>query len=190
MLGEETILFYSFIYIKRLRILLSLLDKNCNFHALFLFQLIFRKVSDVLKEQELAERRKNDPVLNKSEDKLVRKLFNKFKKGPDCGPGGGTVGPDHSKTAPLPLSLSAITNNRLDVEKGGAPPKRVSDAESIGNSLITSAGGMPKKTSVTSAGGMSDAAGNGGVTPLETISEPVVAVPKKKIGGWGRLKVI
>ena len=116
MLGEETILFYSFIYIKRLRILLSLLDKNCNFHALFLFQLIFRKVSDVLKEQELAERRKNDPVLNKSEDKLVRKLFNKFKKGPDCGPGGGTVGPDHSKTAPPPLSLSAITNNRLDIE--------------------------------------------------------------------------
>ena len=156
----------------------------------FLFQLIFRKVSDVLKEQELAERRKNDPVLNKSEDKLVRKLFNKFKKGPDCGPGGGTVGPDHSKTAPPPLSLSAITNNRLDIEKGaGAPPKRVSDAESIGNSLITSAGGMPKKTSVTSAGGMADAAGNGGVTPLETISEPVVAVPKKKIGGWGRLKV-
>ena len=170
--------------------MLLLTDKNCNFLPLFLFQLIFRKVSDVLKEQELAERRKNDPVLNKSEDKLVRKLFNKFKKGPDCGPGGGTVGPDHSKTAPPPLSLSAITNNRLDIEKGGgAPPKRVSDAESIGNSLITSAGGMPKKTSVTSAGAMGDAAGNGGVTPLETISEPVVAVPKKKIGGWGRLKV-
>ena len=43
-------------------------------------QLIFRKVSDLQKEKELAERRKNDPVLNTSQDHLVRKLFSKFKK--------------------------------------------------------------------------------------------------------------
>ena len=46
----------------------------------FFSQLIFRKVSDLQKEKELAERRKNDPVLNTSQDHLVRKLFSKFKK--------------------------------------------------------------------------------------------------------------
>lgn len=75
----------------------------------FSLQLIFRKVSDVLKEQELAERRKNDPVLNHTQDHLVRKLFNKFKKGPDPGPpavgGGSIVGPQSDKV------------NR-DIEKG------------------------------------------------------------------------
>ena len=47
---------------------------------IFYLQLIFRKVSDLQKEKELAERRKNDPVLNTSQDHLVRKLFSKFKK--------------------------------------------------------------------------------------------------------------
>ena len=37
-------------------------------------------MSDLAKEKELAERRKNDPVLNTSQDHLVRKLFSKFKK--------------------------------------------------------------------------------------------------------------
>jgi len=44
-------------------------------------RLIFRKVSDVKKEQELAERQKNDPALNQTQDHLVRKLFSKFRKG-------------------------------------------------------------------------------------------------------------
>ena len=39
------------------------------------------QVSDVKKEQELAERRKNDPALNQTQDHLVRKLFSKFRKG-------------------------------------------------------------------------------------------------------------
>jgi hypothetical protein len=42
--------------------------------------MIFRKVSDVKKERELAERRKDDPALNQTQDHLVRKLFSKFKK--------------------------------------------------------------------------------------------------------------
>ena len=42
--------------------------------------MIFRKVSDLRREKELAERRKNDPALNQSQDHIVRKLFSKFKK--------------------------------------------------------------------------------------------------------------
>ena len=44
-------------------------------------------MSDVRKEKELAERRKNDPALNHTQDHLVRKLFSKFKRG---GPQGGS----------------------------------------------------------------------------------------------------
>ena len=72
---------------------------------IFFLQLIFRKVSDVLKEQELAERRKNDPVLNHTQDHLVRKLFNKFKK--NDGGGGPTGG-----------SVVVPGAEKVDVEKG------------------------------------------------------------------------
>lgn len=51
-------------------------------------------------------------MLNHTQDHLVRKLFNKFKKGPDGGPAGALVGPQSDKVS-----------NR-DVEKGennGAP---------------------------------------------------------------------
>lgn len=44
-------------------------------------RLIFRKVSDVKREKELAERRKNEPLQELSQDHLVRKIFSKFRKG-------------------------------------------------------------------------------------------------------------
>ncbi|XP_067144386.1 potassium voltage-gated channel protein eag-like isoform X1 [Centruroides vittatus] len=43
-------------------------------------RLIFRKVSDVKRERELAERRKNEPLQELSQDHLVRKLFSKFRR--------------------------------------------------------------------------------------------------------------
>lgn len=43
-------------------------------------RLIFRKVADVRRERELAERRKNDPQLDQNQDHLVRKLFSRFKR--------------------------------------------------------------------------------------------------------------
>lgn len=47
----------------------------------FLFQqLIFRKVADVKKEKELAEKRKNDPPLELATDHPVRKLISRFRK--------------------------------------------------------------------------------------------------------------
>lgn len=42
-------------------------------------QLIFRKVADVRREKELAERRKNEPKLDSNQDQLVRKIFSKFR---------------------------------------------------------------------------------------------------------------
>ncbi|XP_032682057.1 potassium voltage-gated channel protein eag isoform X2 [Odontomachus brunneus] len=42
-------------------------------------RLIFRKVADVRREKELAERRKNEPQLDQAQDHLVRKIFSRFK---------------------------------------------------------------------------------------------------------------
>ncbi|XP_076318646.1 potassium voltage-gated channel protein eag-like [Tachypleus tridentatus] len=50
-------------------------------------RLIFRKVADVKREKELADKRKNEPSQDLSQDHLVRKLFNRFKKnGPEKSP--------------------------------------------------------------------------------------------------------
>ncbi|XP_072158548.1 potassium voltage-gated channel protein eag isoform X4 [Bemisia tabaci] len=43
-------------------------------------RLIFRKVADVRREKELAERRKNEPKLDQNQDHLVRKIFSKFRR--------------------------------------------------------------------------------------------------------------
>nr|XP_033342336.1 potassium voltage-gated channel protein eag isoform X2 [Megalopta genalis] len=42
-------------------------------------RLIFRKVADVRREKELAERRKNEPQMDQAQDHLVRKIFSRFK---------------------------------------------------------------------------------------------------------------
>ena len=43
-------------------------------------QMIFRKVADVKREKELAEKRKNDPPMELSSDHPVRKLISRFRK--------------------------------------------------------------------------------------------------------------
>lgn len=48
-----------------------------NFWAYEFFQLIFRKVADVRREKELAERRKNEPQLDQQQDHIVRKIFSR-----------------------------------------------------------------------------------------------------------------
>lgn len=62
-------------------------------------RLIFRKVADVKREKELAERRKNEPQLATNQDHLVRKIFSKFRRTPQ------PLGPRESQT-------------QSDVEKG------------------------------------------------------------------------
>ncbi|XP_052129683.1 potassium voltage-gated channel protein eag isoform X2 [Frankliniella occidentalis] len=63
-------------------------------------RLIFRKVADVRREKELAERRKNEPQLDQNQDHLVRKIFSKFRRDRAS----------HQQTAPSPSQ---------DVERGG-----------------------------------------------------------------------
>ncbi len=149
--------------------------KGVNNPVSFFLQLIFRKVSDVLKEQELAEKRKNDPVLNHTQDHLVRKLFNKFKKGPDVGSAGsggsaslaGLVGGSTGSNAAdsNKITLVSPSPNSRDVEKGEVPKTEVTPpTDNLPASLEVSA---------------SPAANN-----------TVAPAPVKSTGlkGWGRLR--
>lgn len=61
----------------------------------------FRKVADVRREKELAERRKNEPQLGSSQDHLVRKIFSKFRR---------------AQQPPAALTKEGSQNS--DVEKG------------------------------------------------------------------------
>ncbi|KAJ8968216.1 hypothetical protein NQ314_002401 [Rhamnusium bicolor] len=63
-------------------------------------RLIFRKVADVKREKELAERRKNEPQLDQNQDHLVRKIFSKFRR-------------DRSQHPPAPAATT-----QSDLEKG------------------------------------------------------------------------
>ena len=84
-------------------------------------------MSDVRKERELAEKRKNDPVLNQSQDHLVRKLFSKFKKGgPDAlvaterGEGGGGD-----------LSATSAVTSLINSSSGGNQPSPTSGYDQV-----------------------------------------------------------
>ncbi|KAL1454965.1 hypothetical protein WDU94_009092, partial [Cyamophila willieti] len=66
-------------------------------------QLIFRKVADVRREKELAERRKHEPQLDQNQDQLVRKIFSKFRR-------------DRAAQSQAPAATPETT--AADVEKG------------------------------------------------------------------------
>ena len=105
-------------------------------------QLIFRKVSDLKREKELAEKRKNDPALNQSQDHLVRKLFSKFKKtntscdmsalvplrDPERGDSSPVISRNNSVTTLSPPKLPEPTENGLNTTSSsnltgnGKPP--------------------------------------------------------------------
>ncbi|XP_077522652.1 potassium voltage-gated channel protein eag-like isoform X2 [Amblyomma americanum] len=77
-------------------------------------RLIFRKVSDVKREKELAERRKHEPLQELSQDHLVRKIFSKFRKNGSAAASAATTPGDHHRSPASPLAILPSP----DVEKG------------------------------------------------------------------------
>ncbi|XP_064555097.1 potassium voltage-gated channel protein eag isoform X5 [Drosophila montana] len=71
-------------------------------------RLIFRKVADVKREKELAERRKNEPQLPQNQDHLVRKIFSKFRRTPQVQAG----------------SKEHVGSGQSDIEKGDGEVER------------------------------------------------------------------
>nr|XP_044249827.1 potassium voltage-gated channel protein eag isoform X4 [Drosophila takahashii] len=139
-------------------------------------RLIFRKVADVKREKELAERRRNEPQLPQNQDHLVRKIFSKFRRTPQVQAGskelvGGSGQSDVEKgdgeverTKVFPkapkLQASQATLARQDtIDEGGevdsSPPSRDSRV------VIEGAAGAspPTASSGAAAGGGGSAAG-------------------------------
>lgn len=100
-------------------------------------QLIFRKVADVKREQELAERRKIEPpVPDLAQDHLVRKIFSKFRKPSDAGTLASRPGSSQTTKAQVkPLDPELGTKDRREsadvlVTKMKAPGDQDSGSES------------------------------------------------------------
>ena len=142
--------------------------------------MIFRKVSDVKKERELAERRKDDPALNQTQDHLVRKLFSKFKK-------SGPVEP------PPPPNVVV-----RDVERGeGGPQTSTNPSGGSGgdnNNKVTSpfmnstSKAMNGKNKVAAAMSMQQSPINVGDVANSGSSGTQSSAPPKRLTGWARLK--
>ncbi|XP_074594624.1 potassium voltage-gated channel protein ether a go-go isoform X2 [Brevipalpus obovatus] len=114
-------------------------------------RLIFRKVADVRREMELAERRKNEPIHNPAEDHLVRKIFSKFRKPSDAGSlpvlsrpsssnptgdGGGSDverGPKEATTTTTAESNKISTSTEVDSRGSSATSKTSRWAAALAN---------------------------------------------------------
>lgn len=158
--------------------------------------MIFRKVSDLKREKELAEKRKNDPALNQSQDHLVRKLFSKFKKTntssdmsalvPVRDPERGEVTPAISRNN----SVSTLTPPR-------APTLTELHSAANGNNTAATSNGKPASSSILNVNNKTNKV-NSELTSLNETQAPRPAPPpvtltKHKLmangpRGWGRLK--
>jgi len=141
-------------------------------------RLIFRKVSDLRREKELAERRKNDPALNQSQDHIVRKLFSKFKKTPTSCDMSALVPFKDAERGEVIQSPAISRNNsvsRLSPPKVPEPTNHTSNGNCLLNVNKSTNKVNSELTTVRE-------------TPDKRLSMAMCNGPKKKMGGWGRLK--
>ena len=140
--------------------------------------MIFRKVSDLRREKELAERRKNDPALNQSQDHIVRKLFSKFKKTPtSCDMSALVPFKDAERGEVIPSPAISRNNSvsRLSPPKVPEPTNHTSNGNCLLNVNKSTNKVNSELTTVKE-------------TPDKRLSMVMCNGPKKKMGGWGRLK--
>ncbi|KAL0266809.1 UNVERIFIED_CONTAM: hypothetical protein PYX00_009253 [Menopon gallinae] len=137
-------------------------------------RLIFRKVADVRREKELAERRKNEPQLDQNQDHLVRKIFSKFRR-------------DRTQTQAQTPSIQGQASP--DVEKGS--DKADSDGGSIGEggSKAVRVMSTTKLSSVTEKEdcNTSSTGPGGSCTTLVPVSSVKSRPASVRTSKWGRL---
>ena len=162
-------------------------------------QLIFRKLADVKREKELAEKRKNDPPLELSQDHPVRKLISRFRKISDKTSQNNL---DVEKAEQKPNNVSP---NERPSSGSGARVIKVSESNNAnlqvqnnqtkavskwGKLLSGTGGGGGTATTVTNALGT---AGNAttpstpNITQNATGAAPAVPKPKPALSKWGKL---
>lgn len=121
--------------------------------------MIFRKVADVRREKELAERRKNEPQLDSNQDQLVRKIFSKFR----CRDRGQLQAQysvseiEKGATDVKPSSTSKTENTITEVASTGANATTAS-APALNNKVSRPPGSSAKSRwgRFSSSGSMSD----------------------------------
>lgn len=94
----------------------------------FRFQLVFRKVIDVIREKELAERNKNEPPMELADDHPVRRLISRFRKMSytQVNAAASPDTPDELAASPTPTSTAADNEddnetNPMCLEREGVP---------------------------------------------------------------------
>ncbi|GFR60270.1 potassium voltage-gated channel protein eag [Elysia marginata] len=176
-------------------------------------KLIFRKVADVKKERELAEKRKNDPPLDLANDHPVRKLISRFRKISDskhdikatsvqdleCGQSSADGGEHHELediTERLPAASGGariITVSESPATASGKPAPRLGGASPWSRFLGGSSSGGGSAD--TSSGAKTDKGGGLAVVsiPMNDLSPKVESksgeMPKvsaKPMAKWGR----
>ncbi|KAK2169648.1 hypothetical protein LSH36_8g09000 [Paralvinella palmiformis] len=126
-------------------------------------RLIFRKVADVKREKELAEKRKNDPPLDLSQDHPVRKLISRFKKFSETKSttANNINGPDVEKGDVI--TPNNVNENSVNVNTvgGGGGTKMINVTEKLNNNKAAAA----TKWGKFLAGTGSATAASGGAVP-------------------------
>uniref|UniRef100_A0A4W6CUW6 Potassium voltage-gated channel subfamily H member 5 n=1 Tax=Lates calcarifer TaxID=8187 RepID=A0A4W6CUW6_LATCA len=154
---------------------------TCNLRK----RIIFRKISEVKKEEEERQRAKNEVQLTIPQDHPVRKLFQKFKQQKELRNQGASA---HS----LPLSLHRPHSSM----QNGAPPSSsvltVSQVTPMQSSLAYSHPGEPaaKQNNCDIMELQPSSAGGGGeqTVRLKVSTSPALGKPAPKASGWMRLK--
>lgn len=179
----------------------------------FFPQIIFRKISEVKKEQEERERAKNEVQLTIPQDHPVRKLFQKFKQQKELRSQGTAAAAatqldleknqlqvdqqhhQHLHPHSLQLAHSSLPRSALPVQNGAPPSSSVLTVSQVTPMHSSLAYGHAAQLSAKQnncdimelrpslAGGGGEAA-----VRLKVSTSPGRAKPAAKASGWARLK--
>ena len=142
-------------------------------------------MSDLKREKELAEKRKNDPALNQSQDHLVRKLFSKFRKTNTSCDMSALVplrDPERGESPPVISRNNSVTT---------LSPPRLPETQENGHSNTGSATtGKQTNSSILNVNKSTNKV-NSELTTLSETTEKPLTKPRALCNGprgWGRLK--
>ena len=142
-------------------------------------------MSDLKREKELAEKRKNDPALNQSQDHLVRKLFSKFRKTNTSSDMSALVplrDPERGDSSPVISRNNSVTTL--------SPPSRLPETNENGHSNTGTGTGKQSNSSILNVNKSTNKV-NSELTTLSETSEKPPTKPRSLCNGprgWGRLK--
>ncbi|XP_040916444.1 potassium voltage-gated channel subfamily H member 5 isoform X3 [Toxotes jaculatrix] len=158
---------------------------TCNLRK----RIIFRKISEVKKEEEERQRAKNEVQLTIPQDHPVRKLFQKFKQQKELRNQGA------SAASQLDLEKNQLQRPHSSMQNGAPPSSSVltvSQVTPMQSSLAYSHPGEPpaKQNNCDIMELQPSAAGGGGeqTVRVKVSTSPVMGKPAPRASGWMRLK--